>query len=146
MTIWARAGMAALVVCALASVELRAQSFAAFGFRSINSSALTVPSFSDDEVGGFLKTLDGLLASPRHPNADADARNTLWQFARRLQSGVLSPPQETRILTHLDRVAAKRPGTIAAVTSTRRMINQLMVGKTAPDIIGSDLQGRPLKL
>ncbi len=146
MTIRVRAGMAAVIVCALAAAELRAQSFAAFGSKNAPA-ALDVPAFSDQDVGGLLTTLDRLLAAANSSRTrESDARDALWQFARRLQSGRLSVAQEARVVAHLDRTATTRPETSAAVASTRRMIEQLTVGKTAPDIVGTDLEGRPLQL
>lgn len=146
MNVWAGAGMAVVGVCALATVEIHAQSFAAFGFRT-TPSALVVPAFSDKDVGGLLTTLDQLLAAPSSASSrQSDARHALWQFARRLQGGRLNATQEARIVAHLDRMAMTRPHTAPAIAATRRMIDQLLVGKTAPDIAGSDLEGRSLKL
>ena len=146
MTIRLRAGMAAVIVCTLAAVELRAQSFTAFGSKN-SPATLVVPAFTDQDVGGLLTTLDRLLAEAATSRTrESDSRDALWQFARRLQNGQLSVEQETRVVAHLDRTASARPETGDAVATTRRMIEQLMVGKTAPDILGTDLEGRPLQL
>lgn len=146
MTIRQRVGVAAVIVCTLAAAELRAQSFTAFGSKN-GPATLVVPAFTDQDVGGLLTTLDRLLADAATSRTrESDTRDALWQFARRLQDGQLSAAQEARVVAHLDRTAGTRPDAGEAVASTRRMIEQLMVGKTAPDILGTDLEGRPLQL
>jgi len=146
MTIWPRAGMAAVIVCALATAAPRAQSFAAFGLKT-TPATLVVPAFTDKDVGGLLTTLDRLLSNAATSKTrESDTRDALWQFARRLQSGKLSAQQEALVVEHLDRTARDHQETSEAIASTRLMIEQLMVGKTAPDILGTDLEGRPLKL
>jgi peroxiredoxin len=70
----------------------------------------------------------------------------LWQFGRRIQAGRLSAPQEARVLAHLDRLAGSRPELATVAGATRRMVGSLTVGKTAPEIAGIDLDGRPFKL
>ena len=142
MRVWAAL---VLVFCALASGFASAQSFSAFGPRP--SPELVVPAFSDAEVTSLVTTLDRLLAD--HPSPDAwqqRAPDIFWQFARRLQSGLLTPAQERSVLAHLDRLAAAHPGGREAVSGARRMVAELTVGKTAPDITGTDLDGRVLKL
>jgi peroxiredoxin len=132
-------------VCALGGTTAGAQSFSAFGFKP--STEMAVPAFGDDEIAQLTATLDQLLAAvpPREPWEDS-ASDVLWQFARRLQTGRLSPSQEAGVLRHLDQIAASRPEATAVVQGPRRMISELTVGKAAPDIAGTDLDGRALKL
>ena len=122
-------------VCVLAGAEAQAQSYSAFGFKP--AAELAVPGFSDAELGTLLATLDRLAAT------QADS---LWQFGRRLQTGRLSSSQETRVLAHLDGLGRKQPGLKTAIAATRRVVQQLMAGKPAPEIIGADLDGKPFKL
>ena len=108
---------------------------------------IVVPRFADAEVTRLLGTLDTMLAVKKEPTVWAtDAAYTLWDFARHLQTARLTATQEARVLSHLDQVAAVHPESPALVDKTRRMLTQLTIGKTAPDIVGSDLDGVPFKL
>jgi len=133
------------VVLALAGVTMSAQSFQAFGLRS--PAELVAPAFGDDEIARLIGTLDRLLAVESTAEAWRDtASDALRQFARRLQTGRLSSLQEGTVLAHLDQIGRSRPDATTLVAGPRRMISALTVGKTAPDITGADLDGRPLKL
>lgn len=101
---------------------------------------LTVGVFSDEEVGGLLKTLDALLAGR------GDAGIVFGNFTRRLQQGRLTPTQEAQVLGHLARIRRTSPQHAAFVDRTTFVVRSLMVGKTAPEISGTDLDGVPFKL
>jgi peroxiredoxin len=136
--------LSALAVLAL-GVSLGAQSYQAFAAKS--STDLAVRDFTDHDVTNLTGTLDGLLKSaPAGAAWREKAGDALWQFARRLQKGRLSPVQETRVLAHLDGIGRSRPGAAALVAGPRRMISTLTVGKTAPDITGRDLAGKAFRL
>ena len=121
------------------------QSFEAFGTR--RPANLVVPPFGDQELTGLIATLDRLLGSQGGPEGmEENASTVLWQFARRLQTGRLTRVQERTVLDHLDRIAGTGPEVAAAVAAPRRMIAELTVGKKAPNIVGTDLDGKPLKL
>ena len=136
--------LSALAVLAL-GIPLGAQSYEAFAARS--SSDVAVHDFTDQDLTSLIGTLDGLLkAAPRGSAWREKADDALWQFARRLQKGRLSPAQETRVLAHLSDIGRSRPGAAASVAGPRRMISTLTVGKAAPDITGRDLEGKPFRL
>ena len=139
MRMWA--GVLA-VVCVVTGPAVQAQSYSAFGFKP--PADLIVPAFSDEELGALLTTLDSLVSGPAaQGRQSADA---LWQFGRRLQTGRLSAPQENRVLAHLDGLVKANDALGTAIAGTRRVIQQLTVGKPAPDIAGTDLTGQPFKL
>src|SRR6185295_10126187 len=99
-------GVLAVVLVSI-GVTVSAQSFEAFGFKP--PSELIAPAFGDEEVAGFMRTLDRLLAAdPGQASWSDQAAPALRQFARRLQTGRLSSAQEARVLDHLDRIAASR--------------------------------------
>ena len=104
------------------------------------ATTLTVGVFSDEEVGALLKTLDALLAGR------GDAGIVFGNFTRRLQQGRLTAAQEAQVAGHLARVRRTAPGHAAFVDRTAFVVRSLMVGKTAPDISGTDLDGVPFKL
>lgn len=139
MRMWA-GGLVA--VCVVAGPVVRAQSYSAFGFKP--PADLIVPAFSDDELSGLMATLDRLVGDQASPSRQSG--DSLWQFGRRLQTGRLSALQEARVLAHLDGLAQTNASLGTAIAATRRVIQQLTIGKPAPDIAGTDLTGQPFKL
>lgn len=131
-----------IVVCGLAGTVVQAQSYAAFGFKPATDVA--VPTFSDAGVRDLLATLDHLLTGAG--SANQQPAEVFWQFGRRLQMGRMSSAQEALVLGHLDGLARTRPNLAPAAGATRRVVEQLTVGKPAPDITGIDLAGRPFRL
>lgn len=137
--------VAALGAVVVLTAPLTAQSYAAFAAR--RPADFSAPVWSDQDITGLLGTLDQVLGSAPAGTAWRDAAaDALWQFARRTQSARLSKTQETRVLGHLDRIGRSRPEAAALVSGPRRIVSALAVGKTAPDISGRDLEGRPFKL
>jgi peroxiredoxin len=144
-SIFRRMCVAPLAVLALSPSPLAAQSYQAFGPRT--SLDVVVPEFADQQVAELLGTLDRLLkGAPAGAAWREKAGDALWQFARRVQTGRLTRPQETRVLAHLDGIARSRPDAAAVVTGPRRMITSLTPGKPAPEIAGRDLEGKPFRL
>ena len=160
------AGIGLFVVgCALAGRAMLAQSFAAFDFRP--QASVVVPSFSNTDISQLINTLDRLLTPapvvgervpewlaqnqspgwvlPRQLSTEAEA-DVVWQFARRLQAGELTSAQEARVMAHLDALVRARPDRDAIFAGPRRMIRDLTVGKPAPPITGTDLDGRTFSL
>jgi peroxiredoxin len=143
MKLWLLVPLTAAAI--FTAVPLSAQSYSAFGGRSPASFASKA--FADQELTGLLGPLDRLLATvPANKTWRDQASDALWQFARRLQTGRITPEQEKRVLAHLDGIARSRPEAPAIVAGPRRMIAGLTVGKPAPDIAGRDLDGRPFRL
>jgi len=102
---------------------------------------------SDADLAEWLRTLDAKLAAQTDPARwQADARFALWEFGRRVQKGNLRPPQEQLVLAHLDRIAQSHRNASPIVQRARFMVSALSVGKTAPDIIGRDLNGETMRL
>lgn len=115
-------------------------------FRNAASNDLVVPAFADADISGWLGALDSRLQAIDDTRWNSDARFLLWDFSRQLQTGRLSPVQETRVLSYLSSYQAAHPARAVALTPAVRMISDLTVGKSAPDIVGQDLDGAPLEL
>jgi peroxiredoxin len=117
------------------------------GFAERQPSILDVRRFSDRDVADAVATLDRMLPAGKDPKMwGAQAGETLWNFARHLQTGRLTRAQETLVLKHLDAIAAAHPDSAETVAHARFMVSALTVGKTAPDIVGRDLDGANLRL
>lgn len=109
--------------------------------------SVSVPAFTDRDISSLTATLDARLASPGEPGKwRRDADVTLWNFARQLQAGRLTATQEQRVLAHLEALGVGHRERARLLGDTSAMIRQLTVGKTAPDIVGRDLEGHPLRL
>ena len=116
-----------------------------------SSPDLVVPTMADEALDGLITALDDALPAGRAggdtagPDADA-LHSTLWSFARRLQAARLTAPQQARALDGLEAIGQRRPDVAPLLDAPARMIRTLSVGKTAPDIVGRDLDGGEFRL
>ncbi len=125
--------------------SVAAQSPLALGERPTYN--LVVPSFSDRDLARLMTALDSKLAGPADSSEwrlDVDA--ALGGFTRQLQASHLTRAQESRVLSHLAADARTHPAARAMLATSRRVVRTLAIGKTAPDIIGPDLDGATLRL
>jgi hypothetical protein len=108
---------------------------------------LVTRTFTDREVAGLVSILDQLLTLETDPARwQAAAATTLWEFARQLQVAPLTTAHERTVSAHLDAQARAHPTDAAVFERTKQMVATLTIGKTAPEIVGKDLQGRDLRL
>ena len=117
-------------------------------FATPRTADIVAAPFADQEIARMLSLLDQRLAPPApgaKPAVDAAAL-TLNAFVRRLQAGRLSRTQEEAVLARLEAIGRTRPELRAASDEARRLVGSFTVGKVAPDIVGPDLDGRPLRL
>lgn len=136
-----------VVLCLVGIDAARAEPQQPAGFGDRPTFSIRVPQFTDGQVAHLVTTLDALLArADGSANWGDAARMTLWKFARQLQTGRLTPAQQSRVLRHLDEVAGAHPNDAAAVRGAEFMVRALTIGRTAPDITGADLEGRRLSL
>ena len=98
--------------------------------------------FSDDVVDDLMATLDELLARPETlEDFEGQVNLHLWRYTTRLNSGYLTPAQDSRVVAHLGRLAVAHPEAATLFESSSFMVTNLMLGKEAPNIVGSDLDG-----
>jgi peroxiredoxin len=121
-----------------------AQSTAA-PFGKAPSFDVVVPAFSEADVSRFTATLDSLL-STRPATASSIDDAAIWDVARGLQTGRLSAAQEARVHGALTAAAGRNPSSAALASRIWNMVDTLTVGKTAPDIMGRDLDGAEFRL
>jgi peroxiredoxin len=104
-------------------------------------------SFADADLTKLISTLEARIgAGPTLPAGGRDPRLSFWDFARGLQSAPLNAAQEARALARLDAIERTHPDAAAYSRRAREMVRALTVGKRAPDISGSDLDGEPFNL
>ena len=141
-----RSFLVPLLIALLASgASAAGQQPAAFGERPTRE--LVLPQFTDADVTELVETLDVVLPANLPPiQWGQAAKAPLWDFVRRLQDGRLTADQESRVLEHLQALERAHPEGAAVVSQARRAVSQLTVGKEAPDIIGTNLDGNPMKL
>ena len=105
------------------------------------------PAVSDADLSKLTAELDKKLGLERDPAKRVGAaRLPLWDFARQVQAGRLTPAQEARAVAHLKEIASAHAGGAAAAGKAAYMITSLSIGKTAPNVTGTDLDGAPLRL
>jgi peroxiredoxin len=111
------------------------------------SARISAPAAADQELSQIIATLDTGLAAPQDASRwVSKAKTTLWNFTRKVQARSLRPDQEALVLRHLDDVGRTYPAAGAAVAQARRIVTTLTVGKVAPEIVGHDLDGQPMRL
>jgi peroxiredoxin len=104
-----------------------------------------VPAFTDAEITRFTTTLDAQL-SARPATASSLDDAAIWDVARALQTGRLSPAQEARVHGALTDAAGRNPSSAALASRVWNMVDTLTVGKIAPEITGRDLDGAAFRL
>lgn len=103
--------------------------------------------FADAVVDDLMAVLDELLERPETAaDFERAARTHLWRYSTRLTSGNLTPEQEARILAHLDQLAGDHPEHAELFEDTGFMVENLMLGKVAPNIVGTDFDGEQFEL
>jgi peroxiredoxin len=136
-----------LIVSALIAGGRGVQADEPLGFKEPPPRHLTAPTFSDADIDDLLTTLDGLLAHGIASGASRDlVESDLWTFRERLQAGRLTAVQESGVLGHLEDLARTYPDVAPLIERERRLVRTLTIGKQAPDIVGTDLEGRELRL
>jgi peroxiredoxin len=97
---------------------------------------------TDEQVELLLSTLLELLAQNTEEETwQADSRLDFWRFQNRIAQARLSDAQEATVCATLDELAAAHPTAAESLRHRKWMIQNLGIGKTAPDITGSDLDG-----
>jgi peroxiredoxin len=108
---------------------------------------IAAPAFGDTELSDMLTTLDSTLGTNRGSDRWlSNAKNALWNFTRQIQAGAMTAAQETTVLGHLQQISRQYPETNTIAAQAHRIISKFTVGKTAPEIIGKDLEGKTMRL
>ncbi len=103
--------------------------------------------FEDAQVDQLLAILDATLSVPEATgNFQEEASVPLWQTGNRLQRGTLSEEQTARVVAFLDKLAERYPDADEELDKHRYLIENLMPGKVAPNIVGTDTEGAEFAL
>lgn len=134
-----------IAVCVAGDSVLVAQED--IGFKPVPSHDLSLPALTDADVTDLLATSDVLLARQADPAKwGTDAKLHLWRLLNRLQAGVLSTPQQTRVAQYFDGLIGKHPGDRAFLAGQQELVRTRLIGMTAPDIVGKDYDGKEFHL
>lgn len=117
------------------------------GFDPVPSRTIEIPALSDQEVDQLVATLDELLHRPE-TTADflTESRVHFWRFGTRLRKGRLTPQQEKKVASYLEGLKREFPDSEALIDRQLFTLDHLMIGKTAPNIVGKDIEGNELQL
>ena len=142
-----RVGVFCFCVSLLFSSVAYAQDPLPVGFAEPPTRVLEVGEFTDAQVDDLLETFSRVVTRSRATDDPvADPELNLWKFMRWIQTGVLSPAQEARVLRGIALAAEARPDLAMLLEKEARAVRTLTVGKVAPDIAGPDLDGEPFRL
>jgi thiol-disulfide isomerase/thioredoxin len=117
------------------------------GFGSISRWEIKVEPFSDGRISELLAILDGLLARTTDEKKwAAEANLHFWRLMNRLQTGVISPQQEAKILAKFDQYEKAHPAEKKFFDTQRETVKTQMIGKVAKEIVGKDYDNVEFKL
>ena len=98
--------------------------------------------FEDWQVDRMLAELDAVANLPEATgDFETELRIPLWQMGNRLQRSALSDDQTDRIVAFLDELEEKYPEGAEPIEQQRFVVQNLMPGKVAPNIVGKDTEG-----
>jgi len=98
--------------------------------------------FDDAQVEGMLATLDAIVSVPDvAADLEHQAELAFWSFNSQLQTGRLNEAQTARIGDYLDELKAEHADAGEFIERQRFFLDNLMPGKVAPTIVGSDTEG-----
>ena len=136
--------LAATLALILFPAALAAQDI---GFGSVPARQIEIPTFSDERVDQLIATLNELLHRPQTmENFQVESRTHFWRLANRLKKGELTAEQERKINSYLEGLKKEFPDAVALIDRQLFTVNKLMIGKTAPNIVGKDVEGNQFEL
>ncbi len=136
--------LALSVVLLLGSVGLAQEDI---GFREAEEYDTKGQPFEDATVKELIVSLEKLLGRPEvQEDFSKESRVHFWRFTNRLAKGLLTTEQDAMIFAYLAALAERYPDHADLIARQRFMVEHLMIGKEAPDIVGKDMDGEGLKL
>ena len=103
--------------------------------------------FEDAQVDQLLAILDATLNVPEATgNFEEEVAVPLWQMGNRLQRGTVSDEQTARVVAYLDKLAERYPDAEEKLDQQRYLVENLMPGRVAPNIVGTDTEGVEFEL
>ena len=98
--------------------------------------------FDDAQVDRLIATLDALLALPEVAEDLAEeAVIPFWRFGNRLQQGRINEEQTARIVAYMEGVKENHPDAAEMVDKQLYLVENLIPGQVAPNIMGTDTEG-----
>lgn len=98
--------------------------------------------FEDWQLDRALAQLEVVANLPESTgDFEAELRIPLWHMSNRLQRGTVNDDQSERIVAFLDELEEKYPDGAEAIGQQRFVVENLMPGKVAPNIVGKDTEG-----
>ena len=103
--------------------------------------------FDDAQVDRLLGTLDAALTLPEvAADIEGEAGTLFWRFGNRLQLGRTSDEQTARIVAYLEDLKEKSPDAEEFIDRQRFLVENLIPGNVAPNIVGTDTDGVEFEL
>lgn len=98
--------------------------------------------FDDAQVDRLLGTLDAALTLPAvAADIEGEASTLFWRFGNRLQLGQTSDEQTARIVAYLEDLKKENPDAAEFIDRQRFLVENLVPGNVAPNIVGTDTEG-----
>ncbi|MBK8974646.1 MAG: redoxin domain-containing protein [Planctomycetes bacterium] len=107
-----------------------------------------IPAMTDATLDEAIEAIETVLQSDAFAENPARALSRpLYDFSGKiLRGGKLSEEQEARLVAFLEKVREQAPSQTSAIDTHLFQVRNLTIGKTAPDIVGEDLDGVQFRL
>ena len=117
------------------------------GFPTVEPIRIDAANHTDAQVDHLLTTLSGLVAKQTDETKwQKDAEIHFWRLQNRLERARMSEAQESKVVAAIDAMAMAHPAAKDYLEHRKWMVQNLGIGKVAPDIVGKDLDGVEFKL
>ena len=98
--------------------------------------------FEDAQVDRLLGTLDAALTLPEvAADIEEEASTLFWRFGNRLQLGQVNEEQSARIAAYMEEIKENSPDAGEFIDRQRFLVENLLPGRVAPNIVGTDTDG-----
>ncbi|MEZ5318913.1 MAG: TlpA disulfide reductase family protein [Vicinamibacterales bacterium] len=117
------------------------------GFPPVPPVTLEVGAHTDEEVDALIASLQRLVSGLDAPETWAkDASLHFWRLQNRIERKTLTDPQAARVATAIRAMAEAHPADRDYLEHRAWMAEHIGVGRVAPDIQGTDLDGAAFTL
>ncbi len=117
------------------------------GFAPVAPIRVDAAEHLDGAVDALIETLQTLVSKQTDPAKwQEDAAIHFWRLQNRLERRVLSSEQEATVTAAMDALAVAHPEAREYIEHRKWMVQNLGIGKVAPEIVGKDFDNVEFKL
>ena len=117
------------------------------GFRPVSYYETNGEIFEDDKVDDLIMLFGNLIKQPDvQKDFNKNSRIHFWRFMNRLAKGKLNPEQMNKVTGYINNLRKQYPDGYEIFDKNVYIVNHLMLGREAPNIVGKDVYGNKMEL